>query len=231
MSNFYKSDKAEKIKLETDRIREKNNTQNQIKSGCGCNFVGLTILAVIFLALFLVVFIGFSAIENNFLEITANHEEKFKILAVKYANLTEKTDKPKDSDIFDNQQNYKPLICYEKPDRNKRHIARINYNIPKHRQPNSIQEANPIIRIKIKNERTYKTQGSYKTDFPIYDIIIDYIDVKKNKIVFTQIIKGDPQNYNDNNRLSPGTIPITQAEKEIASVMRYEPNFAWNDSY
>lgn len=52
----------------------------------------------------MVVFIGFSAIENNFLEITANHEEKFKILAVKYANLTEKTDKPKDSDIFDNQQ-------------------------------------------------------------------------------------------------------------------------------
>lgn len=228
MTNRFKSDKAEEIYHLTNKIKEKNTIEGpQKNSGCGCNWVGISLLAGTFIVFFLIVFVGFSLIESNFLENTAKHEEMFKSLAIKYSKLKNKSQKPKDSVIFDKVYNFKPLICYESPDRNNRSVARINYSIPEARQPKTPNEANPIIRLTIINERTHKTRNS---EVPIYDIIVDYIDVNKNMIVFTQKIKGDPQDYTDN-RIKPGTIPITQAQKAISDVMKYTPDFAWIDSY
>lgn len=116
--------------------------------------MGISLLAGTFIVFFLIVFVGFSLIESNFLENTAKHEEMFKSLAIKYSKLKNKSQKPKDSVIFDKVYNFKPLICYETPDRNNRSVARINYSIPEARQPKTPNEANPIIRLTIINERT-----------------------------------------------------------------------------
>lgn len=78
----------------------------------------------------------------------------FKSLAIKYSKLKNKSQKPKDSVIFDKVYNFKPLICYESPDRNNRSVARINYSIPEARQPKTPNEACPDYATQTLNQST-----------------------------------------------------------------------------
>lgn len=176
-------------------------------------------------------FIGFSVIESNFLEETAPYEARFKELAQKFASVSGSGQSNINADIFNNPRNYKPLICYNKPARNNRIVARIHYKMPESRRPKSPDEANPLIRLTVTSERIFKSQGSSKEEFPIYDILIHYIDTKTGEVILTQTVEGDPEDYHDGNRISPGTVPISQAEEKISEIMRYEPNFAWHFSH
>ncbi|MDD3001747.1 MAG: hypothetical protein PHF29_08325 [Candidatus Riflebacteria bacterium] len=230
MADQFRNEKLEALKNSLNAVKEKKQTAKP-KSGL---HYGRIIAFFVFL---IVAYFSFVSLidntEKNFLNRTAQYEANFKNFAQTYIEIAKNGNAKGSSNILiTDPTKTKPLICYAKPDKDGRTIARIHYNMPENRKPQKTDEANPVVVMTIKQERTYTSLGKFKTKFPIYDIYIDYIDSKKNIIFKHEVIKGDPTDEESSqNRIAPGTIPIINAQTAIAKSLIYTPSFAWHSSY
>jgi len=230
MTDQFRTEKLEALKKSLNAVKNKKQTEKP-KSGLR---YGRIIAFFIFIAacyFSLMALIGNT--DKNFLNKTAQYEANFNAFAQTYIE-TAKSGKPKGSSniLIQEPMKTKPLICYAKPDKDGRTIARIHYNMPENRMPQKTDEVNPIVVMTIKSERTYTSIGKFKTQFPIFDIYIDYIDTKKNIIFKQEVIKGDPTEIESAQiRIAPGTVPIINAQIAIAQSLSYSPSFAWHSSY
>ena len=178
--------------------------------------------------LWLLLMYGIGKIETSFLERTETYEKLFRPLAEKFATLNLPAEKPAARSTL-KLDSCKFIVCWTRPDKNGRMIERIQYNVPEKRQPKTHDEVDLIVRLTLKKDRVYYSRGKFKTKFPIYDIVTDFIDVKKQAIVRSEIIKGDPTDGETNGlRKAPGTMPILDLQNFLASELRYDAAWAWH---
>lgn len=230
MADQFRNEKLEALKSSLNAVKEKKQTEKP-KSGLryGRIIAFLIFIAACYYSLMALI----DNTDKNFLNKTTQYEANFNAFAQTYIEIA-KNGKAKGSSnmLIQEPMKTKPLICYAKPDKDGRTIARIHYNMPENRMPQKTDEANPIVVMTIKQERTYTSLGKFKTQFPIYDIYIDYIDSKKNIIFKQEVIKGDPTEIeSDRLHIKPGTVPIIPAQIAIAKSLSYSPSFAWHSSY
>jgi hypothetical protein len=169
--------------------------------------------------------------DENFLADTAAYEEKFKGFVQPFIEISKKGGPKGDSKLFSKSKETKPLICYGKPDKHKRTIARIQHFMPADRLPQKIEEANPVVVLNIKSDRVFHS-GVKGVKFPIFDIYIDFIDSQTGVIYRQEKFLGDPREADDDlKKVAPGVVPIVDAEGIIANILGYKTKMALTSKY
>ncbi len=228
MSNDDRNLSLNKLKDTLAAVNDKKVAQKTLEKSPSL-WLPFLKMGVFLLALYYLLMFGINSIESSFLARTADYENKLRSVAEKSASLLRPAEASKVYQPKVQLQNARPLICWSKPDADGRMIARIHYNLPEKRQPQSPEEVDLIVRLTLKSDRIYVSNGKFRTKFPIYDIVVDYIDPGNNVIFKSDIIKGDPTSSEDSaNRIAPGTVPMAELQLSLQKTLFYEAAFAWH---
>ncbi len=231
-----------------DRQNELNNLTNRLsavieKKGTGkaagassepSRLSGLLVVFLVIsglgLAVWLVITVIVSYVENGFLTRTEPFEKQFRQIAEVYAALPQASEKLPGIDNFAQKfSEAKVLIINGKPDANGRLVSRLQYNLPENRIPSSLDNINLVVRMTLKSDRIYYSKGKFSGKFPIHDFVVDFIDPKNRKIIAQEIVKGDPTtSESDRNRIHIGEVPVLETQKMLEQKLSYRASFAWH---
>ena len=227
-SNDFKSPGLSQLKSALEQVKEQKQGEARKPSVKHQSLlVPFLKMGVFFLVVYCLLIMGIDSIESSFLEKTADYENRFKTVAERFASLALPAERGS-SAHRSNIDAYaaRPLICWNKSGGDGRIIARLQYRLPEKRQPQTQEEVDLVVRLTLRNARVYVSTGKFSTKFPIYDVVVDYIDPQKNVVFKSDIVKGDPTSEGDRNRIAPGTVPMVEVQELLQQSLGYSASFA-----